>query len=593
MIQTHLDTIEIWGVYYTCPEFEESFHKAKEIESWNEYIDNISSNIKFLVEYIIEQITDKNLDLVNLSIENFLYEIKNHKKENLEFISTKEIIDNLINLHELYINEIKAWNTDIINEKDHINCDFAIYLESIEGNINDDYTKFIVKWIESLHESFHDELKNFFEKEWNNSTFFSYIDNHLLSLKETLESIKRHEVNAFIDSDTWLANFAKLKKDIENLKISQLYLIKINKFSNIISLVWDKKWDKVITEIVNHLYKALEWFDYKLYRTWLEFWLILNSNTNFWDFINKNMKFNINIDGIRTPILIELSVWHAVSNQKLYDKALIALYESKKKWVYVDYSEELWIANKEKMENKLFWLNEINEAIKNGNIKAYFQWIRDNKTWEINKYETLVRIEKDWKVHSAALFIDIAKEYRLIWEITKIMIHDAICKIKETWFSFSVNITETDLNDKKIMAFIEESIKKSKIDPSNLIMEVLENITEVDTLYDNITKLKGLGIKIAIDDFGTWFSNFVRILKLKPDFLKIDGSLIKWIHENEDQQDAVKSIVDFAHRSWAEAVAEFVAKKEYQRIVEELWIEYSQWYLFSEPSKDIIESKVA
>ncbi len=66
-------------------------------------------------------------------------------------------------------------------------------------------------------------------------------------------------------------------------------------------------------------------------------------------------------------------------------------------------------------------------------------------------------------------------------------------------------------------------------DRNRLVFEILEseNLSDYDFLEEFVLKYKKLGVKIAIDDFGSGYSNFIRIIRLKPDYLKIDGSLIK------------------------------------------------------------------
>ena len=88
---------------------------------------------------------------------------------------------------------------------------------------------------------------------------------------------------------------------------------------------------------------------------------------------------------------------------------------------------------------------------------------------------------------------------------------------------------------------------------------------------------------MAIDDFGTGYSNFEYIIKLNVDFLKIDGSLIKNIHVNENIRLTVLTIVNFAKVLGLKTVAEFVHCKEVQDVVESLGIDFSQGYLFHEP----------
>jgi len=96
-----------------------------------------------------------------------------------------------------------------------------------------------------------------------------------------------------------------------------------------------------------------------------------------------------------------------------------------------------------------------------------------------------------------------------------------------------------------------------------------------------------MNCKIAIDDFGTDYSNFARILEIQADYIKIDGSFIKDLDKNENSFRITKSITDFAHNVGAKVIAEFVHNEEVQKMVVQLGIDYSQGYLFSIPKESV------
>ena len=95
--------------------------------------------------------------------------------------------------------------------------------------------------------------------------------------------------------------------------------------------------------------------------------------------------------------------------------------------------------------------------------------------------------------------------------------------------------------------------------------------------------MKSLGCKVAIDDFGSGYSNFEHLLKMNVDYLKIDASLIKNIATDENSYKVTKTIIDFAKNLNLKTIAEFVENKEIFDIVKELGTDYSQGYYFSAP----------
>jgi len=97
--------------------------------------------------------------------------------------------------------------------------------------------------------------------------------------------------------------------------------------------------------------------------------------------------------------------------------------------------------------------------------------------------------------------------------------------------------------------------------------------------------IKSFGAKIAIDDFGSGYSNFAHLLKLNPEYIKIDGSLIKNIDKDKNSLVIVKTINDFAHALGIQTVAEYVHSKEVFEVLTELGIDEFQGYYFSEPKR--------
>ena len=126
----------------------------------------------------------------------------------------------------------------------------------------------------------------------------------------------------------------------------------------------------------------------------------------------------------------------------------------------------------------------------------------------------------------------------------------------------------------------------NKYNVSNrVIFEILEdeNIKSYELLKLFIDEVKSLGCKIAIDDFGSGYSNFEHLLKMNIDYLKIDASLIKNIAKDETSYKITKTIIEFAKSLNLQTIAEFVENEEIFKIVRELGADYSQGYFFSEP----------
>ena len=157
--------------------------------------------------------------------------------------------------------------------------------------------------------------------------------------------------------------------------------------------------------------------------------------------------------------------------------------------------------------------------------------------------------------------------------------------IKENDFQISFNLSSSDLEDLNHIEQIIKLLETHQISPSRIIFEILENITNRKQAMLAIARLQETGFGLAIDDFGADYSNFSRLLFLKPDYIKIDHQFIKQIHVDSDALKITRAITEFARNSGILTVAEFVHCREVQDKVMELGIDFSQGYFFSEPSE--------
>jgi EAL domain-containing protein (putative c-di-GMP-specific phosphodiesterase class I) len=158
--------------------------------------------------------------------------------------------------------------------------------------------------------------------------------------------------------------------------------------------------------------------------------------------------------------------------------------------------------------------------------------------------------------------------------------------MKDNNFDFSINITEEDLSKNYLHDYLAQKTAQYNIEPKRIVLEILEGVsaTGKKNHIKQLKQLKNDGYLLAIDDFGTEYSNFERILDLEIDLLKLDAKYIKHIDTDTKSFEIAQAIAFFAQNVGIACVAEFVCCEAVQKIVEKLGIEYSQGYYFSEPA---------
>lgn len=149
----------------------------------------------------------------------------------------------------------------------------------------------------------------------------------------------------------------------------------------------------------------------------------------------------------------------------------------------------------------------------------------------------------------------------------------------------SINLSIEDIHDSYMNAYILEKIKYCTFS-DRIIFEILESegIGNYDLIHEFILEVKKYGVKIAIDDFGAGYSNFVYITKLDVDYIKIDGSIIRDIDTNVASQVITKTIIDFASQLNIQTVAEYVHNASVNTYLKKLNLNHLQGYFYGEPS---------
>ena len=413
--------------------------------------------------------------------------------------------------------------------------------------------------------------------------------------KEVQEKTSIIKQQIVTDKLTGLQNRFALNQILENLEIeSTLLLINIDNFDSINTIYGYENGNKVIYSVANILSKKLK-NGLKLYYLGGDEFAILSDIVSSEECRRyaKNLQldiFNLLIELDINSLRVTVTIAVAKGKKKLLKFAHIALKEGKKegKNRIKFYSNDLSI---EKLQQQIQeYTPIIRDAIEKDNIVPFFQPIVDNRTKQIKKYECLARIVTKDSIYSPSQFIYIAQMIGLLPEITKIIIDKSFKIFQHNNYSFSINITEIDLSDNYLYDYFSSKLQEYNIAPDRVLLEVLEGISvsSVRNSLDQLVRLQELGFAIAIDDFGTQNSNFGRVQAMNIDFIKIDGSFIKNMNQDKKSYSIVKSITKFSKSIGAQVIAEFVYNEEVQKMVQELDIEFSQGYYFSEPKQDLV-----
>lgn len=406
----------------------------------------------------------------------------------------------------------------------------------------------------------------------------------------------KHELYKLLYTDnlTKFPNRAKLIEELQsnNLVLEAVCLLNINSFKEVNDFFGHKVGDAILIDVAKLIDEKIknEGDHVKLYKFPSDNYCVTNTKDCQESFINliKNIVESVYkkvfvYELYEIDIRITAGISFSNKNNKLIT-ADIALQSAKKDHKdYLVFYDEL--DKFREYENNMLWTKKLKSAFINDNIEVYFQPLVNNKTLKVDKYECLVRlIEEDGKVVAPYFFLDISKRSNQYTKLTKIVLEKSFQKFEHLPFEFSVNISYEDIENPDFLDFIKDLLKKYNV-TNRVVFEILEDesIKNYNLLISFVDEVKALGCKVAIDDFGSGYSNFEHLLKMNIDYLKIDASLIKNIATNENSYKITKTIIEFAKNLNLKTIAEFVENEEIFNIVRNLGADYSQGYFFSAP----------
>ncbi|MEZ0323516.1 MAG: EAL domain-containing protein [Hydrogenothermaceae bacterium] len=413
----------------------------------------------------------------------------------------------------------------------------------------------------------------------------------------TLKAIY-HRKKSRTDSLTGLYNRTFLE-DLEytmNLSNYVVALIDIDFFKKVNDNYGHEVGDMVLKEVAKVLKDSIRSEDYLIRYGGEEFLLFIKKNR---EDINKtingverirsaveNHKIYINNEDY---IKVTLSIGVNLSTEKMKDineainKADVALYRAKGKGrnrieIYDEESDT---------KESVLKVSQIKKALEEGRVICYYQPIVNLETGEYSHFEALARIVKeDGDIIQPYMFIDVIENTFLYTRLTKQIIeHNFKILTEYKDLKVSINLKPADIINQSTIGYLIELSSKNPDISNRMLLEIVEteNVLMYEQIIKNIHSLKEKGYKICIDDFGSGYSNFVYLLKLNVDYLKLDANLIKNIDTDKISQEVVEMIVQFCKKMRITVIAEFVENESILETLKILGIEYGQGYYFSKP----------
>ncbi len=237
---------------------------------------------------------------------------------------------------------------------------------------------------------------------------------------------------------------------------------------------------------------------------------------------------------------------------------------------------------------------ELHNALSRNEFRVHYLPIVSLATRTVTGFEALARWHHPERgIISPDLFIPIAEETGQIVRLGRWVLLEA-CRQMVDWqrrfhldppLSLAVNLSAVQFADFDLDEQIQSILDDTGWEPAQLSLELAERVLfeHRDAVTETVRRLRAMGIKIAIDNFGTAPSSLTQLSQVPYDRLKIDRSLVAKMKQDDAGRELVTAIIGLAHHLSMEVVAEGVETPGQAAQLSQLWCEYAEGYLFGKP----------
>lgn len=236
--------------------------------------------------------------------------------------------------------------------------------------------------------------------------------------------------------------------------------------------------------------------------------------------------------------------------------------------------------------------DEFTQIINDRKIESHYQPIISLQDTSVLGYEALTRGPLNSDFRSPVTLFSYAQKHGDTYKLEKMAREMAILSVKglNTNQKLFINISAQIINDPTFTpGETQKILEVNKLSPQNVVFEITErsSIEDFTTVKKILEHYRSQGYKIAIDDAGAGYSSLQAIAELKPDYIKVDRSLIHRIHEDKIKENILETFVLFAQKMNSIIIAEGIEEYDELKKLLQLGVHYGQGYLLQHPQPEI------
>jgi diguanylate cyclase (GGDEF)-like protein len=234
--------------------------------------------------------------------------------------------------------------------------------------------------------------------------------------------------------------------------------------------------------------------------------------------------------------------------------------------------------------------SQVKDALRDRRLQFAFQPVVRAGNKEAVFHECLLRMrDENGEIIPAGVFVPIIEQLGLVRLIDRYVLDLAVqALIDHPTLNLAINISGLTSSDQSWLRTLSALVKSKPDVARRLIIELTETsaLTDIEESARFLSAIRELGCRVAVDDFGAGFTSFRHLKSLTLDIVKIDGSFVRNLADNVDNQLFIRNLLGLAEAYGMETVAECVETQEDARFLIGEGVKYLQGYYFGRPSME-------
>lgn len=297
------------------------------------------------------------------------------------------------------------------------------------------------------------------------------------------------------------------------------------------------------------------------------------------------------VSNLSASIGIALYPFHGSDLPSLLSNVDIAMYQAKdlgrNRYALFDQAAD----SLRSTHKRIHWAKMLRDALDEDRLVLFSQPVVRLKDRKPVHYEILMRIlDTNGKYILPEHFIEFAEAMGMVPEIDMRVVEKLLQFMRENGqlgqkLRYFVNLSRVSISDPHWVECLIELLRTSQVDPGQLVFEITETaaMSEIDVTLTFIRRLKEMGCRFALDDFGAGFSSFYYLKRFEVDYLKIDSSFIRDLAIDEGSRIFVRALNNVARELNKQVIAESVEKPEVVKLLIDMGTQFGQGFLFQGP----------